>query len=83
MRIDRILGGDLIKPSSPEALTLAPVWKGCSQASSHATTDTNHPDIREPVLAQALQIVVDHLQSTIYDRAGLKLVNEVMRASGP
>lgn len=83
MRIDRMAGGVVIARTSPEAKILAPVWKGCTQASSHPTMDTNHPEIREPILADALHIVVEHLQRTIYAHAGLKIIDEVMRADGP
>jgi hypothetical protein len=33
--------------SKPDACLLADVWKGCSQASSHATHGSNHPPVNE------------------------------------
>jgi hypothetical protein len=83
VRIDAFDGGELISPSSTEAVRLAAVWKGTSQASSHATNNSNHPAINEPIIADALQVIVDHLQRTIYNRAQLKLIDEVMRPDGP
>jgi hypothetical protein len=38
--IDHLAGGVLFSPNASGAKLLAQVWGGCSQASSHATTDT-------------------------------------------
>jgi len=57
---------------TPAAADLASVWKGCSQASSHATSGA-HPDVRESGLANALAIVLEHMQNTIYQKAGKNL----------
>ena len=45
VRIDDLNGGVLFDTSNPDAQILADVWKGCSQASSHATNEYNHPRI--------------------------------------
>jgi len=69
VRIDAFNGGCLLDPSTANARCLADVWKGCTQASSHAT-DCTHPSVDDrTVLPQALKIILDHLQNTIYDKA--------------
>jgi hypothetical protein len=57
--------------------TLASVWKGCSQASSHPTSG-NHPAVDEKHLANSLAIVLEHLQNTIYQTAGKTLRDFVL-----
>ena len=64
--ITSIQGGKLIDCSSPDATILADVWKACSQASAHPTSDTNHPPINRQTLDAALRIIVKHLEQTIY-----------------
>lgn len=77
--IDAFDGGRLLPPSTPDGKSLADVWKGCSQASSHATKAYNHPSVDDrTVLPEALKIVLDHLQETIYDEAGKKLREYVL-----
>lgn len=76
--IDDFEGGRLFDLSSGNARILADVWKGCTQASSHATK-TGHPSVCDrTVLPGALKIVLDHLQETIYDKAGMKLRDFVL-----
>jgi hypothetical protein len=78
MRIDRIDGGVLFDIKGAAASKLASAYKACSQACSHPTVDTNHPKIGEPELIEALTIIVNHLQSTIYDHKKLRLLDQVM-----
>lgn len=73
MRIDAIQGGVLFSPARTEAIHLAQVWKGCSQATSHPTQSTNHPDVSEKPLASALLIVIEHLEATIYKTNNVSL----------
>ena len=70
-------GGVPLNHQTPAAADLASVWKGCSQASSHATSGA-HPDVRESSLANALAIVLEHMQNTIYQKAGKNLRNYVL-----
>jgi hypothetical protein len=42
------------------------VWKGCSQASSHATHDSKHFLVDAKTLEEALRIIVSHLDKTVY-----------------
>jgi hypothetical protein len=71
VRIDDFDGGRLPGPSTPEGEFLANVWKGCSQASSHATNAYNHPSVDDKkILPKTLKIILDHLQTTIYQKAG-------------
>src|SRR5437867_220410 len=66
VRIDDFDGGRLLGPSTPEGRLLAAVWKGCSQASSHATNEYGHPSVSDKQdLPEALKIILDHLQKTI------------------
>jgi hypothetical protein len=75
-------GGAAICPTAPNARILANVWKGCSQASSHATNAYNHPSVDDhTVLPQAIGIIVDHLQQTIYNRAGKSIKDCVLSLS--
>jgi hypothetical protein len=64
--ITMIQGGAPFDLSSPDAIILARVWKGCSQASSHATHKSGHPPVGEAQLDQAMRIVTAHLDRTIY-----------------
>jgi hypothetical protein len=74
--------GQKIELSSPEAATLARVWLGCSQASSHPTQDSNHPPVDPMTLNNALRIIVNHLQRTIYSGTPGKLVVETLNWLG-
>jgi hypothetical protein len=79
-----LAGGAYFSLNTPDAQLLARVWGGCSQASSHATTDkhTHHP-IDENTLAKALTVIVDYLQAGIYDTAGAKLRDYVLEPVPP
>lgn len=77
MRIDR-LGGSLFRVGSKEAHTLSKVWIGCSQATSHPTLGTNHPPVDPPALAEALHLIIDHLQRELYKKHGRDLFSDVM-----
>ncbi len=79
VRIDDFDGGSLLSHTSPEARLLADVWKGCSQASSHATEEYNHPSVDDKTeLPAALTIILNHLQSTIYQKAGKNIRDSVL-----
>lgn len=80
VRIDDFHGGenDLFELENPDARRLADVWKGCTQASSHATHDSNHPSVNENELSVALGVVLDHLQKTIYAPAGENIRDYVL-----
>jgi hypothetical protein len=73
-------GGRLLDPSTPDGRRLADLWKGCTQASSHATNaDPPHPSVDDQtVLREALKVILDHLQDTIYDKASKKLRDYVL-----
>ena len=73
-------GGRLLDPSTPDGRRLADVWKGCTQASSHATNAyPPHPSVDDrTVLPEALKVILDHLQDTIYDKASKKLRDYVL-----
>ncbi|HEY1755230.1 MAG TPA: hypothetical protein VGG72_07520 [Bryobacteraceae bacterium] len=77
--IDDLAGGVLFSPTATEAQLLAKVWSGCSQASSHATTDTHkhYPTNEKPVI-KALTIILDYLQAGVYDTAGTRLRDYVL-----
>jgi hypothetical protein len=72
-------GGMLLNHQTPEGQLLASVWKGCSQASSHATNAYNHPSVSDrKELPDAIKIIVDHLQNTIYNKAGENIRDYVL-----
>ncbi len=80
VRIYDLDGGVALDPSTPEGRLLASVWKGCSQASSHATNEYSHPPISDrKELPEALGIILSHLQQTVYDKAGLQLRDYVLK----
>jgi hypothetical protein len=70
--------GALFDKSDPNAAKLADVWKGCTQASMHPTYNTNHPLADPPQLAEALAIVIKHLEKHLYAPNGFKLL-EIVR----
>ena len=72
-----IEGGEQIEIPSPEADTLAKVWKACSQASGHPTRDTNHVPLTNTVIEEVLRIIVGHLKQSIYLADPDKLVGSV------
>ena len=76
--INDCTGGTLFDPRHLGAQKLADLWKGCSQASMHATSDTGHPDVSPDRIAEALEIVLTHLDTHLYQPNGLKLI-EVVR----
>jgi hypothetical protein len=78
MRIDALDGGILVTPSNSDADKLAKVWRGCSQATSHATDGSGHPPVDEQHLAEALGIVIRHLESTVYRVARRSLLMETL-----
>lgn len=79
VRIDDFDGGKLLDHSTREGQLLANVWKGCSQASSHATNAYNHPPVSDRKdLPEALKIILDHLQNTIYQTAGKNIRDYVL-----
>src|SRR5580700_1034291 len=79
VRIDDFDGGRLLSHSTQEGQLLANVWKGCSQASSHATNPNNHPSVSDKKeLPEALKIILDHLENTIYQKAGKNIRDYVL-----
>jgi hypothetical protein len=64
--ISMMSGGTPFDLQLPDAIFLARVWKGCSQASSHATHASSHPPVGEAELDRAMSIVMAHLDRTVY-----------------
>jgi alpha-beta hydrolase superfamily lysophospholipase len=64
--IQDLPGGAPISPSSTEATTLAKVWKGSTQGTSHPTHNSSHPPVNEQELEDALAVIADHLDKTVY-----------------
>lgn len=79
VRVGDFDGGSLLRPLTPEGTFLADIWKGCSQASSHATNAYNHHSVSDKKdLPEALKIILDHLQNTIYQKAGKNICDYVL-----
>jgi len=79
IRIDDFDGGILLGHSTHEGQLLANVWKGCSQASSHATNAYSYPPVSDKKeLPEALKIILDHLKNTIYEKAGKEFCDYVL-----
>ena len=73
------VGGIMFDPTHQDALKLAKIWQACTQASLHPTVDTNHDPLEESDLAGALQIVLAHLETGLYEPVGrdlCKIVHE-------
>jgi hypothetical protein len=70
--------GNLFELEHPDTIKLANLWKGCSQASSHPTHNSQHSPTNEAHLIPALVTIVQHLQNTIYQRAGENLRDYVL-----
>ncbi len=69
----RQVGGTMFDPNHPEAFKLAKIWEACSQSSLHPTTDTGHCAVGEDEIATALEIVVRHLEISLYKPIGREL----------
>jgi hypothetical protein len=67
------VGGIMFDTTSKDALKLGKTWQACTQASLHPTTDTNHDPLAPDDLASALQIVLAHLESALYEPSGRNL----------
>jgi hypothetical protein len=81
VRIDDFDGGTLLGHQTREGRLLASVWGGCSKASSHATNAYNHPPVSDKKeLPEALRIIVNHLQKTVYEKAGKNIRDFVLTA---
>jgi hypothetical protein len=63
-----------VADKSSKAWILANVWKGCSQSCVHSTYRTNHPRADPPQLADALLIIVTHLQDKLYGATSLNQI---------
>jgi hypothetical protein len=70
------LGGSEVDLDSPEAEILRKVWKGCSQASSHATHDSKHFPLKLETLEEAMRIIISHLDKTIYSDSPISHQND-------
>ncbi len=71
--IGMLPGGTFLRPDHPDAAFLARTWKGCAQAISHPTRDTDHPRVDPETLTRALRVILPHLDRTIYAHARLSL----------
>lgn len=83
VRIDQIDPNALFPLNDSDAIKLAQVGLGCSQATGHPTQGTNHPSVNEEALSAALTIIIAHLQNTIYTQAGLDLKQETLKPARP
>lgn len=63
-------GGKYFDLTEPDAAILGAVWRGCSQATSHATVGSAYPSIARDEISRAGMIVISHLQATAYAAAG-------------
>jgi|ERR1035441_2277899 hypothetical protein len=73
----REVGGSMFDTNGKDALKLAKIWQACSQASLHPTMDTNHHSLGPDDLADALQIVITHLETALYKPNGRDLLETV------
>jgi hypothetical protein len=65
--------------NSSKAWILARVWDGCTKSCVHSTFNTNHHRADPPQLAEALTIIVEHLQEKLYKSGGGKRLNKIVR----
>lgn len=66
-------GGEYFDLHDKNATLLAEVWKGCKQATAHATFGSGHKSLARDRLTQGLLIVRAHLERTVYKKAGLQV----------
>src|SRR5438105_7621456 len=66
-------GGALFDTTRQDALKLAKIWQACSRASLHPTMDTNHDPLGANDVANALRIVLAHLETALYKPSGRDL----------
>jgi hypothetical protein len=76
--IERFDGGKLFDHTSADAAKLAEMYKGCTKATGHPTHD-GHPDIKEGPMSEAMGIIIEHLQKTMYDAQGYNLAHFTLR----
>jgi len=58
---------------SDDARHLAKISRACAQASGHPTADTNHAPLEKHDVATALRIVINHLETALYEPNNLDL----------
>ncbi len=75
--IDDLPDGVAIDLNSAEAGKLARFWKGSTQGSGHPTHQTGHPPVNECELDEALDIIMKHLDKTIYSKCSKKIADLV------
>lgn len=80
VRIDALPGSALFTPAQQGADILAQMWERCSKATSHATDNTGHSSPDEPHLAEALFLIIQHLEATIYAKHGTSLHHYTMKS---
>ena len=78
--INMIEGGREIELDSGEAEILSNVRKGCAQASGHPTHATNHPEVDDEALDEALRIIIKHLERTVYSGRPRDSLTETFKA---
>lgn len=71
--IGMLPGGVFMSTSYADAAFLARTWKGCVQAISHPTRNTNHPPVEVETLTRAMRVVLPFMDGSIYATAGLSL----------
>ena len=73
------VGGSMfdIETNREDAWKLARISRACAQASAHPTVDTNHASVKPHDLADALSIVIGHLETALYKPKRLDLWNIV------
>ena len=65
---------------STKAWILARVWNGCTLSCVHPTFNTDHYRADPTQLAEALTIIVEHLQEKLYASTGGKTLNQIVKA---
>jgi hypothetical protein len=78
--INMINGGREIQLDSGEAEILSNVRKRYAQASAHPTRATNHPEVDDSALDEALRIIVKHLERTVYSGRPRDSLTETFKA---
>ena len=79
--IEDLPGGEYfpITEKQDDAAFLAATWKGCSQATSHATSGSNHPLVSLSELERAQVLISEHLNRTIYSPKGTDCLAHSLR----
>jgi hypothetical protein len=79
VNITALDGGEPIPTSHALAQRLSDLWTRCSQATSHATKEKTDDEPMEAKIVEAVTLIMEHLQNTVYNKAGRSLRDDTAK----